>query len=87
MKKIFLLALAVSLSFTSINAQVFLGNSDEAVTTSGLVKKEVKETSVTTEQKQATTDSKYKSITDFSSNTFFMIQKIKFKTFPFFWKI
>ena len=66
MKKFFLLAFAISLSITGINAQVFLGNSDEKVTTSGLVKKSSAETTVTTENKQATTDSKYKGLTDYA---------------------
>ncbi|MBO7281057.1 MAG: hypothetical protein J6V00_07840 [Bacteroidaceae bacterium] len=66
MKKFFLLAFAICLSITGINAQVFLGNSDEKVSTSGLVKKSAAEATVTTEQKPATTDSKYKSLTDYS---------------------
>lgn len=66
MKKFFLLAFAVCLSITGINAQVFIGNSDEQVSISNRVKKSAAETSVTTEQKPTTTDSKYKGLTDYS---------------------
>lgn len=54
------------ISFAELNAQVFLGNSDEQVTSSSLTRKKAADTTVKAEQKQEATDSKYKSLTDYA---------------------
>ncbi len=64
MKKLFLLAFAMCLSTSVINAQVFVGNSNEQVTTESLTKKTTNTT--TTEQAATGSNKKYKSITDYA---------------------
>lgn len=58
------------LSFTEINAQVYLGNSNEKITDKSLIKrvpvKKVPVSSTADEQATANTNKKYKDITDYS---------------------
>ena len=70
MKKLILLVFAMCLSFTEINAQVYLGNSDEKITDKSLIKrapvKKVPASSTADEQATANTNKKYEDITDYS---------------------